>query len=101
MRMPRPPHLLLLRGGLALRRLGLLHRGPPRRLIALDALLGEVDDRARHRGVVGDHGHAWVASVSFTKCAMSRTRKPTSISARIANMLRCHRLSCVAPSVRV
>ena len=88
-------HLPLLAARLP--RLRLRPRGrllePPRSLEPSHVHVTHVDHRAELRMRQLSHDQDWVALVSFTKWAPSRTMNPTSISARTANMFRCHRLS--------
>src|SRR5690606_16422999 len=63
---------------------------------------GAESDRAyAHQGTAVNHQEPAGPSVSLTKCAASRTMKPTSTSARIANMFRCQRLIATPPLVTV
>src|SRR5699024_11775211 len=48
-----------------------------------------------------DYGFESAPLVSLTKRLASRTAKPTSTSARTANILRCHKFNGVPPSFKV
>src|SRR5690349_3292148 len=99
----RPPPVLLLGAGGLLggrllgRRLGLL-RPVSGRLPELHRLVVSGDLVAGNRVGQGGHGVSTTPSVIRTKWLTLRVTKPTSISARTANMLRCQRLTCVPPS---